>query len=463
MQPHQQVEPEFAAFVGIDWADREHAWALEVSGAGKREKGKLEQNPESIEAWAAELAARFAGRPIAVSLEQARGALIYALSKYSHLVLYPIHPKTSSAYREAMFPSGSKNDPVDADLLLDLVIHHRKRLRPLQPDTEITRKLQLLVEKRRQLVDQRTAQTNRISDLLKVYFPQILNWFDAVGAPIAQAFLERWPTVEKAQAESSEILRQFFYQHHSRSPERIQERLAEIQKAKAPIQDPAIVEPMQLVTQALLRVVQAFREGIAVLDQAIEKTFAMHPDAPIFKSFPGAGPALAPRLLASFGSQRDRYGSAAEILAYSGIAPVMARSGETQHWTHFRWACPKFLRQSFHEYAEHSMAKCDWAKAFYQRQRKRLGRHAALRSLAFKWVRILFRCWQSATPYQKEVYRRACENRAQPTKPQAAQPRHHQTPRMHPFLAHLEPVIGTTSTAQYYFQTIAGFSKFVVK
>src|SRR6185295_755177 len=193
MQPHQQVEPEFAAFVGIDWADREHAWALEVSGSGKREKGKLEQSPESIEAWAAELAARFAGRPIAVSLEQARGALIYALSKYSHLVLYPIHPKTSSAYREAMFPSGSKNDPVDADLLLDLVIHHRKRLRPLQPDTEITRKLQLLV-------DQRTAQTNRISDLLKVYFPQTLNWFDSLSAPIVQAFLERWPTVEKAQA-----------------------------------------------------------------------------------------------------------------------------------------------------------------------------------------------------------------------------------------------------------------------
>ena len=101
-------EAEYAAFVALDWADQEHAWALEVTGSGKREHGKLEQTPEAIEAWAVELATRFGGRPVAVGLEQARGALIYALQKYSHLVLYPIHPSTSSAYRTAMFPSGGR-------------------------------------------------------------------------------------------------------------------------------------------------------------------------------------------------------------------------------------------------------------------------------------------------------------------------------------------------------------------
>ena len=108
-------EPEYAAFVALDWADREHAWALEVAGNGKREHGKLKHTPEAINTWAVELATRFGGRPIAVGLEQARGALIYALQKYAHLVMYPIHPSTSSAYRTAMFPSGGKDDPVDAD------------------------------------------------------------------------------------------------------------------------------------------------------------------------------------------------------------------------------------------------------------------------------------------------------------------------------------------------------------
>jgi hypothetical protein len=156
-----------------------------VPGAKPRERGTLEQTPEAIDAWVAQLIARFEGRPIAVALEQARGALLYALSKYAHLVLYPIHGATSSRYRAALFPSGRKDDPLDTDLLLDLLVQQRSRLRPLRPDTEQTRKLQVLVEKRRQLVDERTAQTNRITDLLKVYFPQALQRFDKLSSPLA--------------------------------------------------------------------------------------------------------------------------------------------------------------------------------------------------------------------------------------------------------------------------------------
>jgi hypothetical protein len=70
---------------------------------------------------------------------------------------------------------------------------------------------------------------------------------------------------------------------------------------------------------------------------------------------------MAPRLIAALGSQRERYESAAEIQRYSGIAPVVASSG-TQHWVHWRWACPKFLRQTFHEWALHSISYSDWAR-----------------------------------------------------------------------------------------------------
>jgi hypothetical protein len=69
-------------------------------------------------------------------------------------------------------------------------------------------------------------------------------------------------------------------------------------------------------------------------------------------------------------SQRDRYVSAEEVQKYSGIAPVTERSGKKK-WVHFRWACPKFLRQSFHEWAGHSIAQSVWARAYYQQQRQR--------------------------------------------------------------------------------------------
>ena len=32
-------EPEFAALVAIDWADKKHVWRLEVIGTGQRERG----------------------------------------------------------------------------------------------------------------------------------------------------------------------------------------------------------------------------------------------------------------------------------------------------------------------------------------------------------------------------------------------------------------------------------------
>ena len=117
---------------------------------------------------------------------------------------------------------------------------------------------------------------------------------------------------------------------------------------------------------------------------------------------------LVPRLIAAFGTQRDRYRHAAEIQQYSGIAPVTQASGQ-QHWVHWRWSCPKFLRQTFHEWAEKSIPYSDWAQAYYRAQRddKNKSHNAAVRSLAYKWLRIVFRCWKDRKPYDESIYETA--------------------------------------------------------
>jgi len=401
------AEPDFAAFIGIDWADREHAWALELSGGSRREKGTLEQRPEAIEEWAQQLAARFPGRPVAVALEQSRGALLYALCKYPHLVLYPVHPYTSHSYRKAIFPSGSKDDPRDAGALLDLLLWHRSQLRPLRQQEAAIRKVQILVEKRRDLVDLRTAQTNRIAAELKLCFPQVLDWFDQLNSPMVVDFLLRWPTLEQLRKEPRDMLRTFFVQHGSRSSARIDARLEQIDTAQPLLNDSAILDSCCVLIQSLLPVVAALNQAIRRLEDALEQTASAHPDFSIFRSFPGAGPALAPRLLAAFGSDRDRYRSAAELQAFSGTAPVIESCGSSR-WIHFRRSCPKFLRQTFHEFAAQSIPHCQWAAEFYQRHKAKGKRHhAIIRSLAFKWIRILFRCWQSKSNYQDSLYHAA--------------------------------------------------------
>ena len=177
-------EPEWAAFAAIDWADQKNFWRLVPAVSQHFELGELENTPEAVEAWAAGLEQRFGGRPIAVCLEQSRGALVYMLTKYPHLVLFPVHPTTAAHYRETFCPSGAKSDPNDTASLLDLLLRHREHLRPLQPDTVETRLLHFLVEERRRTVDEKTRQSNRLTDCLKLYFPQILRRFDDVTTPL---------------------------------------------------------------------------------------------------------------------------------------------------------------------------------------------------------------------------------------------------------------------------------------
>lgn len=409
-----QSEPSYSAFIAIDWADKKHVWCLQGMGSEKRESGELEHTPETVEAWVVQQCQRFGNGPIAVALEQSRGALVFMLSKYEALHLFPVPSTMAAKMREALYPSGVKDDPRDADLLLDLLLQHRGKLRRLQPDTEATRRVQNLVEERRKLVDEKTEQSNRLTSDLKIYFPQMLNWFEHLDTELVCAVLLRWPTLEELQRVSPSQLRTLFRKHHYRDQKLNERRIQEIRQAIPAIRDRAVIEAKSTVVKVSVRMMRNLMEGIAALDEKIEEAAAAHPDFFIFDSLPGAGAVMAPRLLAALGSQRERYGSAREVQTYSGIAPVIERSGKKK-WVHFRRACPKFLRQSFHEWAGHSIAHSGWARSYYQQLRSRgKGHHAAVRALAFKWIRILFRCWKDRVAYDEDKYLVALARRGSP-------------------------------------------------
>jgi transposase len=308
---------------------------LQAAGSQKRESGELEHSPEAVEVWVAQLCKRFAQGPIAVALEQSRGALVFMLSKYERLHLFPVPSTMAGKMRDALYPSGAKDDPRDADLPLDLLLQHRDELRRLSPDTEATRRVQNLVEERRKLVDEKTEQINRLTSHLKIYFPQMLDWFDRLDREAACALLERWPTLEELQKVPPAKLRTFFCKHHCRDLEVIERRIVGIRQAVPAIRDRAVIGAKSAVVKVIAQLIRILVQGIAELDRKIEEAAAAHPDFFIFDSLPGAGPALAPRLRAAFGSQRARYGSAQEVQAYSGIAPVIERSGKKK-WIHFR-------------------------------------------------------------------------------------------------------------------------------
>ena len=395
---------QFAALIGIDWSDNKHDVCLVDTATGAQELSVVKHTPEALNEWAQTLRAHFGGAKIAVCLEQSRGPLIYALLKYDFLILYPINPRTLARFREAFTPSRAKDDPQDAEYLVELLIHHRERLKAWMPDDERTRTLQLLVEHRRRLVGDQTRTSNRMTALLKGYFPQILAWFPDIRTALVCDFLLRWPSLTALRGVRRATLLKFFREHNSQRKETLDARLDAIKEAAPLVTDAAVINSSVMMARALASQMKTTLEAVKEFDQQIAALCESHEDFELFTSLPGAGSVYASRLLTAMGSDRERWASADELLRFSGVAPVVERSGKSS-WTRWRYFCPKFIRQAFVEYAGESIRHSTWAKSFYERQRAKGKKHqAAVRALAYKWIRIIWKCWQMRTKYDEARY-----------------------------------------------------------
>jgi transposase len=403
---------ECAALVGLDWGDTQHAFAMWVRATGTTETGTVVHSAEEVHTFLDRLRERFGGQRVAVAVEASKGAIVAALLEHPWLTIYPVHPATSRRFNQAFVPSGAKDDGPDAQTLLEILRGHRHKLRALLPHDPETRRLGMLSEQRRALVDQRTRVSNQLTSLLKQYYPQALALTgDKRYAPLALAFLERWPELAQLQQARPHTVRAFFYAHQVRREETIAARLELLGTARALTTDRVLCEMGMLEMKMLVAQLHLLQKQIAAVEALLAEAFAAHPEAELFAHLPGAGAAMAPRLSVLFGTDRARWRDAGQLQTYYGIAPVTERSGR-QCWVHWRWNAPLFARQTLMEWAGLSVRASVWAKAYYDRQKARQKGHGViLRALAFKWLRILWRCWQNREPYDEARYLRSLEQR----------------------------------------------------
>ena len=404
---------QFTAIIGVDWADKKHDVCIQTKGSNDHHSYQISHKVDKIDEWAQSLYQRHGG-PIAVALELSKGPIVAALQKYDFFVIYPINPTTLAKYRQAFKPSGAKDDPTDAELALDLLSHHPSRFETLNPQSVAMRTLMTLVEQRRRIMEDRVRITNRLRNALKQYYPQILDWFDRIETPLFCDFIRRWPSLTQAKHARRTTLEKFFHTHNMFRKELLKRRLDAIKSAVPLTTDEAVIVPHRLQVLTLVNQLGVTLQSIQMYDEEIVALAPQHPDYKLFSTLPGAGPSLAPRLLVAFGEQRERFASAAEVQKYSGIAPVTERSGQ-KSWIHWRWQCPTFLLQTFVEWAAQTINKSYWAGLFYYQQRaKGCSYQAAVRALAFKWIRILYRCWITRTPYDEARYLKALRDRGSP-------------------------------------------------
>lgn len=411
---------DLVACVGWDWADREHQVCLREAGRTRMERQTVQGTAEAIRDWANAMMCRFHGMPVGVFIETSRGPVIHALMGYPFLVIYPINPQSAACFRQAFHPSGKKDDPVDSEELLEMGEKHRDKLRPLRPSDPATRLLGLLSEHRRKLVDQLTATTNCLRDNLKGYFPQALKLLGDLNTPMACAFLRRWPSLQALRRAPVGKLNEFYHRHGSRSETLIVERLKLLREAVPLTQDEAIMGASLATTESLVSLIAVLLDAIRKVEQRIEPIYQSHPDFAIVDSFPGLGPALGPRVIAIMGGAGEQFTSASDIQRLTGVAPVTVRSGTMIHIQR-RVRRSHFLNQTVIEWAGLSIQSSLWAKALYDQRIAAGSNHWTItRLLAFKWLRILWACWQTRTPYSEATYLEALTKHGSPLRAKIA-------------------------------------------
>ena len=384
--------------VGIDWADQAHAFHLK-SNADEL-AGDFQQDAQAIEAQIQLWRASYPQSQFIVAIETTKGPLISALLKYDDITLYPINPAAMAAYRKAFAHGGGKNDPGDAMLLCQYLEHYLEKLKPLRYDQPLTRKLAAMAEDRRRLVDQRTAHCNELKAVLKSYFPEVLKLGAAkIYADFIMAFLLKYPNLQAAQKAGQTKLRKFFYGVGPRA--KAEARVQTILDATPLSDDETFIETCSMRVVALVSLIKVYSQQEKVYEANIAESVREHADYSIFASLPGASDLTHCRMIAAMGDDRMRYDSANSLQAATGIAPLTTQSGK-QRFVSCRWACPKFLRQTFHEFAGLSIKQSRWAAAYYKFLKEN-GKtpQMAKRALAYKWQRIIFRCWQDRVPYDE--------------------------------------------------------------
>ena len=392
--------------VGIDWADAKHDFHL-IMPNGQTHAGTFDQDPKAIAKQIAAWRKLCPDAIFAVAIEASKGAIVNALLEFDDVRIYPVNPAAMANYRRAFAHGGGKNDPGDAKLLSQFIHHYREQLQPLKPNSELTRKIATMAQDRRRLVDQRADLANELTALLKCYFPAALALKPSRSySEFFLKFLQKYPSLAPAQSAGAKRLRNFF---HGVGAKGKADNYAKSLVAAAPLTtDAATIETSMLRAAAVIEQLQTLNKHIKHYEKQLQQKLPQHDDYVLVKSLPGAAVNMQARIIAALGDDRSRFPSTESLQAASGIAPLTSQSGR-QKFVNARWACPKFMKQTFHEYAGLSISQSRWAKAYYEQQKEknktqRNAAQKAKRALAYKWQRIIHRLWLSGEPYNEEHY-----------------------------------------------------------
>jgi len=397
-------------WVGVDWGEYNHAVCVVDDERMIVQQFKVDATLENLKSLAVRL--RTFGTVAGIAIEATCNPVL-GLLRDEGFVVYPVNPKMSKNWRESNSVAASKNDERDGLVLALELARRHESLRALRQAEPAAAELAGLCEKVRDLTDQRTALLQRLKATLRQYYPGVLGFFSDWGSPVAWRFIARFPQPKAlARARKDTLIRFLKSNRVGLRPiwlERIDTR-HEVAQWPTPSNSLAL----EVMAIATIKQLQALQPYIDKYDELIAQRTHDLPHAHLLRTLPGAGPRLAPALTAITAIMLNEDDSFQALRCVSGIGPVENKSGK-RHGVHIRRRCNKHWRNVMHLFANSSTSWCGWAKAFYTLRREHGDRHGtALRKLADKWLKIIFRMLATGETYDDERYVESLRKNASP-------------------------------------------------
>jgi transposase len=390
--------PEALFFTGIDWAAETHAVCVMDAG-GKIVAGfTIEHSADGIALLVRRLARYGEAGGMPVAIERPNGRLVDLLLDAGHPVV-PVSPNAIKTWREGEVLSGAKSDAGDAAVIAEYLRLRRHRLQVAVPYSGQAQALRTVVRTRSDLVDMRVAATNQLSALLETSWPGAQAIFADIESPISLAFLTRYPTPASAAHLGEKRIAAFCASQGYSGKRPAAELLTRLRAAPAGTADPALTTALGTAVLAMVAVLRTLNTAVRDLDRSAAARLGEHPDGAIFTSLPRSGQINAAQMLAEWGDCRQAYDGPDAVAALAGVTPVTKESGKHRA-VHFRWACNKRFRKAMTTFADNSRHASPWAAKIYNDARAAGKDHPhAVRILARAWIRVIWPCWLTHTPY----------------------------------------------------------------
>lgn len=385
---------------GIDWASDHHDVSI-VNVLGMEVKRlRIDDNLNGYLELLQVL--RSLGGDVPIAIECKEHLLISFLINEGYKV-YPINPKSANRYKDRYDVGGTKTDEIDAFSLANILRTDMHNHQPLAYSSEEIRKLQILCIEYEKLTKDKNLLENQLYDVLSKYFPMALTLLFKNSCKTLYRLTLEYPTYSKLKEARYDKLEAFLKKNHYLNPKHIEKMYHTIQESdyySSDIFDGIFSHTAKTLCSCLLVLTEQQEEMKKKMTQITKD----HVLGEIFYSLPGSGDVMSAKLLAIMGDNKELYRDSVEVQAYTGVAPIVKRSGKSSRVV-FRYACNKAHRDTLTWFAFCSMPYCSWARKYYDRKREEGKRHfESLRLLAFKWLRIIYTLWENGEMYDEVLH-----------------------------------------------------------